>query len=96
MRGCGDQCTRMIYGSRSPPPPWETCDALGGVGWAAGGCRLNYFEKFSHGNTKPQNIISSEGAGKGQPLKKYCVCDSGDVKASESSPLSLGWICIQS
>ena len=69
---------------------------LGELAGQRGGRRLNYFEKFSHGNTKPQNIISSEGAGKGQPLKKYCVCDSGDVKASESSPLSLGWICIQS
>lgn len=46
MLGCRDQCTGMIYGSRSRPrPPWEICDALEGVGWAAGGLRLNYFKR---------------------------------------------------
>lgn len=38
---------------------------LGELAGQRGGRRLNYFEKFSQGNTKPQNIISSEGAGKG-------------------------------
>lgn len=79
--GCCDQRIGMPYTSRSSA--WEIHEALEEVSWASGRSKLKYFRReIQPPNTKPQNIISSEGRVRGQLLKKYHVCNTREVKAS--------------